>query len=99
MTRLRGGRVLIDSGYKSDVSTYELSLDKETTKAIVEKGLSVIIIESVQLIRVCIDLIPHIVEDGRIVYYAISNDDGDTIAVALSYESDFSNGVLSFSIE
>ena len=99
MARLKGGRVLIDSGYKTNVADYRLSLDKETTKAIIEKGLSIIVIESIQLKRVCVDLIPQGIKDGTIDYYPIQNDDSDAIAIQLTYNVDFSEGLLLFFIQ
>ena len=99
MRHLKGGRVLIDSGYRTNVTTYELPLDKETTKAIVEKGLSIIVTEYVMDTRVCVDLIPQGVKNGTIDYHTIANDDGDTIAIHLEYLSDFSDGLLKFSIQ
>ena len=100
MARLKGGRVLIDSGYITNVSVYSTFIDGATCKAIVEKGLSILVTESAQNFKVCLDLIPSTIDDSHIEYHSIVNDDGDTIKIDLTYDPTFVNaGSLNFNIQ
>ena len=99
MARLNGGKVLLDlKDYNTSLSSYTLNLTWEQVESILNKGLTIRIKECVRNCFICCDLIPKAIEDSRILYYPLNNDDGDTIQIDLSFSIGV-NGTLKLVIE
>ena len=81
--RLKGGRVLLDVG---ELVAKEISLSNQEIKAILEKGLSIHVIE-VSGLSLVIDLIPSGYDGANITYPNFTDSESVEFGFILSIES------------
>ena len=98
--RLKGGKVLIDCSENSLGDDTSIAIDSVTGKAILEKGISILIKELVNKnILICVDLIPVIIADGGIYYQKLTDDSGDTYSCSFIYDVSDYSGALNITMD
>ena len=86
MARLKGGKVLFDL-VKQDLSqNFEIDLDVNTTIAIMQKGLSILITDIISHQHICVELVIESIQDGTITYSKITDDNGHEHVFTLAFD-------------